>query len=104
MPDLLGFAKVSVGELVKRIEDRSILLIQSGQMVKDGVLRPVYEFKHLTFQEYLAAVALTHGYFKDADDAGELDELVEPHLAETAWKEGHSACRCLGGKTSWPSR
>ena len=51
----LGYTKLSPEEFIKRIEYRSSLLMQTGHERIDGELQAVYEFRHLTFQEYLTA-------------------------------------------------
>ncbi len=35
----------------------------SGYDLEDGSLVPMYEFRHLTFQEYLTARAIVDGYY-----------------------------------------
>jgi predicted NACHT family NTPase len=70
MPEVLGYTRNSVAEFIKRIEYRSSLLMLSGYDVEDGTLVPMYEFRHLTFQEYLTARAIVEGYYtgrKDGD-------------------------------------
>jgi hypothetical protein len=47
------------------LEQRSSLLIESGLERVDGREIPVFEFRHLTFQEYLAALALVNGRIPD---------------------------------------
>jgi energy-coupling factor transporter ATP-binding protein EcfA2 len=87
LPEVLGFAKMTVVELVRRIEDRSSLLIQSGHVVEDGVLRPVYEFKHLTFQEYLAALAIVNDYAPSDGTGRRSEDRVRPHIHDIGWRE-----------------
>jgi predicted NACHT family NTPase len=57
MPEVLGYVKHSVPEFIQRVELRSSLMILSGHVIEQGTLYPMYEFRHLTFQEYLAARA-----------------------------------------------
>lgn len=87
MPEILSFARISVGQFVEEIEGRSSLLIMTGHEEEDGVLVPVYEFRHLTFQEYLAAVALVEGFYRDRTDDDRLVEQLEPHLFDLRWFE-----------------
>jgi hypothetical protein len=62
------------------LEARSSILIKSGGVwQKDRAQRkPVWEFRHLTFQEYLAARALLDGRFPGRDKSKSLAEQVAP--------------------------
>ena len=77
MPELLGYSRISVSEFVSRVEDRSSLLSLSGHTLEDGQLRATYEFKHLTFQEYLAALAAAQGYYPNHEDGERLVDVLE---------------------------
>lgn len=68
MPELLGYSRISVNEFISRVEERSSLLSLSGHIIEDGQLRATYEFKHLTFQEYLAALAAAQGYYPNRQE------------------------------------
>lgn len=58
MPEILGYTNISPSEFIKRVELRSSILILTGHsMGENGVLSHVYEFLHLSFQEYLTAKA-----------------------------------------------
>jgi nucleoside phosphorylase/predicted phosphodiesterase len=50
-------------EFLRLVESRTALLMESGRVKHLGTEEPVYEFRHLTFQEYLAARALVDGRF-----------------------------------------
>lgn len=63
------------------LERRTSLLIQSGQVRRDGHLVPAYEFRHLTFQEYLAGLALVEGRFPGHIKSSRLAERVAPLAA-----------------------
>ena len=93
---------------VAQLERRTGLLVETGYEQHDGRPVPVYEFRHLTFQEYLAALALVEGRFpghktqstlaqrvaplagKLADVRGRLDE-AEPQVTEN-WREALRLC------------
>jgi hypothetical protein len=79
--------KLTPHEFIERIERRSSLLIQVGHEVVDDHLQPVYEFQHLTFQEYLTARGYVQGHRPDAHDGRRLVELLEPHFGKDKWRE-----------------
>ena len=87
MPEILGYARFSVSEFIQRVELRSSLLILTGYQVDQGTSYAVYEFRHLTFQEYLAARAIADGYYDNRGDHDTILTLLEPHLADEHWKE-----------------
>ena len=45
------------------LQERTTLLAEVGEQRHNGRLEPVYEFRHLTFQEYLAGLALVEGRY-----------------------------------------
>ncbi|GAA4092357.1 NACHT domain-containing protein [Nonomuraea soli] len=87
LPDELSYASLSVGEFLARVEERSSLLVLSGHGIEDGVIREIYEFKHLTFQEYLAATAIAYGYLP-VDVAGlPIVDIIGERFGEDSWRE-----------------
>jgi len=98
MPEVLAYARLGVDEFVERVERRSGLLVLSGHTVEDGRLVPVYEFRHLTFQEYLAAQALVDGNYPDRSDQDTLISKLAPHLDEEVWKEVVPLVAVLAGR------
>jgi energy-coupling factor transporter ATP-binding protein EcfA2 len=87
MPEVLGFARTSVSEFVEQIETRSSLLVMTGHILDRGELVPSYEFRHLTFQEYLTAVAMIEGYFGGHNEGEELVDQLLPHREDPRWTE-----------------
>ncbi|MFJ6723503.1 NACHT domain-containing protein [Streptomyces sp. NPDC091281] len=87
MPEVLGYARISPGELIERVEDRSSLLVQSGHIAEEGQIRPLFEFKHLTFQEYLAALATVHSYLPQRGEYLSTSEILEPRVADASWQQ-----------------
>ena len=53
-----------------------------------GKPKPVYEFRHLTFQEYLAGLALVKGYFPNRDKSRTLPDYVAPLAGRTSKRRG----------------
>lgn len=100
MPEILGFAKLGVSEFIERIELRSSLLIQSGHEEIDGKLHEMYEFRHLTFQEYLTAQAIVEGFFSKRRKNDTLLSMLSPHLKNDRWKEVVPLAAVLAGRNA----
>ncbi len=77
----------SPAQFVERIELRSSLLMQTGHEEYEGELQPVYEFRHLTFQEYLTALGLVNEHYPRRAAGLPLEDLLTPHFAEESWRE-----------------
>jgi HEAT repeat protein len=65
-------------EFLSLLERRTGLLIQSGLTRHNGYTVSVYEFRHLTFQEYLAGLALVQGHYRGRDKHKSLAEAIAP--------------------------
>ncbi len=102
MPEVLSYARLSVYEFIRRVEFRSSLLILSGHEIEQGTLYPMYEFRHLTFQEYLAAKAVVDGYYPDRKDDDDLLTVLEPHLEDVRWAEVIPIAAVLAGRNVQP--
>jgi hypothetical protein len=102
MPDVLAHASLSIDGFVERVEVRSSLLVLAGHDVEDGCLVPVYEFQHLTFQEFLAAKALIDGYYPDQTAEDSLASKLEPHFEDEIWKEVIPLASVLAGRRVAP--
>lgn len=98
MPEILGYAKLSVQQFIERVELRSSLLIQSGHEIEDGTLYPFYEFQHLTFQEYLASKAIIDGYYQNQSDEDTLLDILQPFMDDESWKEVITLSAVLAGR------
>ena len=100
MPELLAYAQTSVADFVSRIELRSSLLSMSGYGIEDGRLVPVYEFRHLTFQEYLTALAIVDGYYPNRSEHHTITGLLQPRFSQDAWKEVIPLAAVLAGRNA----
>jgi hypothetical protein len=94
----LQFARISPQEFIERIEYRSSLLMQTGHELIDGQLQPVYEFRHLTFQEYLTARGYVEEQYPGRDSGKALADLLEPHFEDERWQEVISLAAVLAGR------
>lgn len=94
----LMFTKISPSKFVKRIEYRSSVLMQTGHEIIDGTLQAVYEFRHLTFQEYLAARGFVEEQYAGRDDGKDLADLLEPHFEDESWHEVIPLSTVLAGR------
>lgn len=94
----LQFTQISPEQFIERIEYRSSLLIQTGYAQVDGEVQPVYEFRHLTFQEYLTARGLVEEQYPDRNQGRGLVELLEPHFDHERWREIIPLAAVLAGR------
>lgn len=76
------------GEFLEVLERRTGILVRVGYQRHHGKPEPVFEFRHLTFQEYLAGLALVEGRFPGRDRSLSLAERVAPLAARTKSTEG----------------
>jgi len=102
MPEVLSYARIDVPEFVKRVELRSSILILSGHEIEQGTLYPVYEFRHKTFQEYLAARAVVEGYYPERKNEDTILSILKLHLEDENWKEVVPLAAVLAGREVRP--
>lgn len=76
--NIRALQKHGAEEFLKILQRRTSILVEVGTVKHDGVLVPVYEFRHLTFQEYLAGLALVRGHFPGHDKTKRLAERIAP--------------------------
>jgi HEAT repeat protein len=69
---------------IRLVEERTSLLNETGYVRHQGQLVGVYEFRHLSFQEYLAGVSLARGRFPDHHAGQPVSAAVGP-LAAPVW-------------------
>lgn len=94
----LEFSRIGPTEFIERIEYRSSLLMQTGHERLDGELQPVYEFRHLTFQEYLAARGFVEEQYPGREAAHDLADLLAPHFKDERWREVVPLAAVLAGR------
>jgi hypothetical protein len=88
MPEVLGYTNINPAEFIKQVESRSSLPIMSGyKRLDSGQLSAVYEFLHLSFQEYLTAKAIIKKYIPISDITSKIVDIIIPHVNNENWKE-----------------
>lgn len=102
VPQIRRYAKDSTHDFLKRVELRSSLLIEAGYQPEGRTTVPFYQFRHLTFQEYLAAVASVEGHYRGyARDQSLLTPLGD-FLTADEWKEVIPMAAVLAKKQAEP--
>jgi HEAT repeat protein len=69
-------------DFLRRLERRTGILVEIGRIRYQGEHVPVYEFRHLTFQEYLASLALVKGRFPGRNRGLTIAENILPLAAQ----------------------
>ncbi len=87
IPQVKRYAKGTPYEFLKRVELRSSLLVEAGHQIENGLTVPFYQFRHLTFQEYLAAVAVAEGHYIDYNKNDTVLTPLTPYYLSDEWKE-----------------
>jgi hypothetical protein len=101
-PNIKRYAKDSPYDFLKRVELRSSLLLEAGHQIENGRTVPFFQFRHLTFQEYLTAVAVTEGHYQQyRQDDTVLSPLVG-YLQAEEWKEVIPMVAVLARKRAEP--
>jgi hypothetical protein len=98
MPEVLAYTEESPSQFIERIEERSSLLSLGGHTEEEGVVTPLYEFKHLTFQEYLAALAIVHNYYPGSKPRSTPVSVIKSLLVEPQWLEIIPMTAVLAGR------
>lgn len=102
LPRIRLYAKDQPHDFLKRVELRSSLMIEAGHQVELGRITPFYQFRHLTFQEYLAAVAAVEGHYSDHEPGDTVLTPLQPHLLGEEWKEVIPMAAVLAKKAAEP--
>lgn len=77
-PNIRPVQQQTPENFLAQLERRTGLLVEMGHEQYDGRLVPVYEFRHLTFQEYLAALAIIEGRYPGHNRQSTLADRVRP--------------------------
>lgn len=102
VPQIRRYAKDTPYEFLKRVELRSSLLLEAGRQ-RDGIgTVPFYQFRHLTFQEYLAAVAAVEGHYMEYEKSDTALTPLTPYLTTEEWKEVIPMAAVLARKQAEP--
>jgi hypothetical protein len=80
-PQVHAIHQRSPREFLRVLERRTGMLMQSGYVLYQRRQVPVFEFRHLTFQEYLAGLALVDGRHPDRDGSLSLAQHIAPLVA-----------------------
>lgn len=98
VPQIKRYAKDTPYQFLKRVELRSSLLLEAGRQVENGRAVPFYQFRHLTFQEYLTALAIVDGHYDGYDSKSPLIKPLTSRLISDEWKEVIPMTAVLAGK------
>jgi hypothetical protein len=102
LPHIRRYAKDSPHDFLKRVELRSSLLLEAGHQIEGGMTVPFYQFRHLTFQEYLAAVAITEGHYSQYQQLDTIMVPLQNVLLTEEWKEVIPMVAALAKKQAEP--
>lgn len=87
LPHIRRRATDSVDEFLKRVELRSSLILEGGHVLEGGKTVPFYQYRHLTFQEYLTAVAVVDGHIVSKTKEDTILERLGENVSSSEWKE-----------------
>jgi hypothetical protein len=102
VPQIRRQAQGSAEEFLQRVELRSSLLVEAGRQKEGAGTVPFYQFRHLTFQEYLAAVAAVEGHYREYDKTHTVLTPLQDHLLAEEWKEVVPMAAVLAKKRAEP--
>jgi hypothetical protein len=102
VPMIRRYAKDAPHEFPKRVELRSSLVVEAGHVAEGGKTVPFYQFRHLTFQEYLAAVAAVEGHHSGYTEEETLLAPLGDVVLTDEWKEVIPMAAVLARKKAQP--
>jgi hypothetical protein len=102
VPQIRRYARDTPDKFLKRVELRSSLLVEAGHQLDGTRPVPFYQFRHLTFQEHLAAVAAVEGHYFDYQQGDSVLTPLEPYLKTEEWKEVIPMAAVMARKQAQP--
>jgi hypothetical protein len=102
VPQIRRYASGTPFEFLKRVELRSSLLVEAGHQIEAGRTVPFYQFRHLTFQEYLTAVAAVEGHYMEYEKTDTVLTPLCKFLLVDEWKEVIPMAAVLARKQAEP--
>ena len=102
LPQIRRYASDTPDKFLKRVELRSSLLVEAGHQLEDGRTVPFYQFRHLTFQEHLAAVAAAEGDFIGYKKGDTVLTPLADFVTSEEWKEVVPMAAVLAKKQAEP--
>ena len=102
VPQIRRYAKDDPKSFLRRVELRSSLLVEGGLQADAMGAVPFYQFRHLTFQEYLAAVAVVEGHYVGYNKSDTVLTPLKEHLTSNEWKEVVPMSAVLARKQAEP--
>ncbi len=77
-PNLRAVKNQLSASFLKLLEARSSIVIQSGGLWRKDSSLPIYEFRHLTLQEYLATRAILDSHYPNREKEKNLAQRIAP--------------------------
>lgn len=102
IPQIRRYAKDTPFAFLKRVELRSSLLVEAGYQLENGRTVSFYQFRHLTFQEYLAAIAAAEGHYVEYEKGSSVLTPLSSFLTNDEWKEVIPMAAVLARKQADP--
>ena len=102
IPQIRRYSTDTPDRFIKRVELRSSLIIEAGHQMEAGRAVPFYQFRHLTFQEYLAAVAAVEGHYLEYQTQDTVLTPLRPYITAEEWREVIPMAAVLARKQAEP--